>query len=307
MTVGWFIWHGETFKVPLSTLCRSKDEGGWGLIHPVAKCSMLLLLRMQELRKRRSSISADWMQRWDLLEKSENPPRKAKAPSALGYVNQYYREMAYIPPKLNAESMEGYRRRMYGTLLHYIKGPEGRRPMRVEIKWPQVEWKKVWRNLHATPLQESTAMAWYKAIHDILPTNERRFKIKLSPVEACTVCGERDTLLHRIVECGEGRTIWDWVRSRIATMLRTEPGYILESWLLWPHIDIWPLKRGNGVMWILATTVHFRLNERRTLTLQDFFDFLMRQRWKICQSRKGKRRVANYLIVIEDAIHGQRL
>jgi len=36
MTISWFLWKGEIFLVPLSTLQRTKKEGGWGMIKTAA-------------------------------------------------------------------------------------------------------------------------------------------------------------------------------------------------------------------------------------------------------------------------------
>ena len=43
----WYIWRGDIFRVPLSTLYKRKDQGGWALINVAAKCRALLLYRLQ--------------------------------------------------------------------------------------------------------------------------------------------------------------------------------------------------------------------------------------------------------------------
>jgi hypothetical protein len=50
--VSWYIWHGQTFRVPMTTLYRIKEQGGWGLINIEAKCRMLLLFRIKDLGKK---------------------------------------------------------------------------------------------------------------------------------------------------------------------------------------------------------------------------------------------------------------
>ena len=37
MTISWLLWKGAIFRVPLSTLQRTKKERGWGMIQPAAK------------------------------------------------------------------------------------------------------------------------------------------------------------------------------------------------------------------------------------------------------------------------------
>jgi len=50
MTISWFLWKGEIFRVPLSSLQRPK-EGGWGLINPAAKCMALFMNRMRTMHE----------------------------------------------------------------------------------------------------------------------------------------------------------------------------------------------------------------------------------------------------------------
>ena len=59
MTISWFLWKGEIFLVPLSTLQRTKKERGWGMIHPAAKCMALFFRRMNEQGKKNGTAAAD--------------------------------------------------------------------------------------------------------------------------------------------------------------------------------------------------------------------------------------------------------
>jgi hypothetical protein len=54
--------------------------------------------------------------------------------------------------------------------------------------------------------------AWYKVINDIIPTNERFHRIRISPTDSCRLCDKKDTLQHPLTECGEGEIIWIWTR-----------------------------------------------------------------------------------------------
>ena len=73
-TISWILWKGEIFRVPLSTLQRTKKEGGWGMIHPAAKCMALFFHRMNEQGKKNGTVTADWINRWGLQEQTNNPP-----------------------------------------------------------------------------------------------------------------------------------------------------------------------------------------------------------------------------------------
>jgi hypothetical protein len=53
-------------------------------------------------------------------------------------------------------------------------------------------------------------------------------KIRIASTENCHLCDRKDTLLHRIAECGNGRYQWELTKKRLAIMLRTDPRWIPE-------------------------------------------------------------------------------
>ena len=98
---------------------------------------------------------------------------------------------------------------------------------------------------------------------------------------------------------GEGRTIWQYTKTPLATMLRTIPARIPDDWALHPHFNIWPPKRHRAILWVLANVVIFRIQQQTTLTLHDFMDFLLRSRWKLMSHKHGRDLVGNYLTVTD--------
>ena len=65
-TIAWFLWRGDIFRVPLSTLQRRKEEGGWGLKHLTAKSHALLLNRLRTQRSRQGTVTTEWLREWGL-------------------------------------------------------------------------------------------------------------------------------------------------------------------------------------------------------------------------------------------------
>ena len=157
---------------------------------------------------------------------------------------------------------------------------------------------RVWTYLHGTWASGTIKANWYTVIHDIPSTNERLHLIHLTVSALCTACGERDTSMHRLTECGEGARIWDWTGKRIAWILRTDPARIPQEWTLRPQFHIWPLIRHRAVPWILAHMVWFRIRESRTVSAQEYSDFLCRVRWKGHQATGRVNKVGNYLGIL---------
>jgi hypothetical protein len=58
-TISWFIWKGDIFRVPLSTLQRRKEAGGWGLINLQTKGLALFIHRMRTQGQQTGTITAE--------------------------------------------------------------------------------------------------------------------------------------------------------------------------------------------------------------------------------------------------------
>jgi len=171
--------------------------------------------------------------------------------------------------------------------------------MRIAQLQPQAKWTAVWRNLHETPVPDTSRAAWFRVIHDIIPTNVRLHTIRMTPTDSCRICGNKDTLEHRIVDCGEGEKMWTWTRKKIAQILKTEPGNIPEKWITCPKFTFWPPQRNRAILWLLANITTFRTQRQRDLSLQDFLEFLQRTRWKLYQMARRHAMVGDFLATLD--------
>ena len=132
-------------------------------------------------------------------------------------------------------------------------------------------------------------------LHDLLPTNTRLYRITLVETVDCTLCA--DTTIHRLTECGVGKKygngpVYGWRRYTE----RTEDAF---PWLapgtgfrLWPHL---------ATLWILANLLFHLVHNRRTMTAEDYNDFLRKVRWKNYQEKKRCETVGNYLQIQDSA------
>ena len=157
----------------------------------------------------------------------------------------------------------------------------------------------MWKNIHCTPVPGGTEAVWYKVIHDILPTNVRLHKKRISPTGKCNNYGMHDTIQHCLIECGEGPQIWQWTTQKLALILRTIPTQIPSEWLLRRQCALWPPMRRRAVMWILANVVLFRTRPKQELTLRDLVSFMQANKHKLYQTVKQRLLVANYLCVLD--------
>jgi hypothetical protein len=136
------------------------------------------------------------------------------------------------------------------------------------------DWATLWSNTHETPVHEDIKMDWYRAVHDIVPSQDRLHRNHMAATNLCRKCDMVGNLSNRLLECDEGKVMWDWTKGRIAVLLRTTVRHMPDVWLLCPTFNIWPPKRRRAVLWILANFVAYCLQQRKRLTCQDYYDFL---------------------------------
>jgi len=172
--------------------------------------------------------------------------------------------------------------------------------LRVSRLRATTDWASIWSNLHGTPVPEDMKMDWYRAIHNIVPTQDRLKRINMAEANLCRHCNATDNLSHRLIACGEDQVMWDWTRESLATILWANMRHIPDVWLLRPTLSLWPPKRRRAVLWILAHFVLYRLQQRHTLTRHDYYDFLRRAKWKLQQATRWHERVGNYLRVLTE-------
>jgi len=120
------------------------------------------------------------------------------------YLRQYAMDVAYVTQQGSTESQLTYKERWYDTMHCKCRAETASKEMRITNLWPQTAWLKYGKNLREAPVPGATKAARYKVIHDILPTNERLFRIRVVPTDTCRKYDRTDTLSHRLIECGEG-------------------------------------------------------------------------------------------------------
>ena len=214
----------------------------------------------------------------ELQTYTANPPNIRRILKALEHLRSYALEMAYIRPLRQTEPLKTFRRRMYGTLYTMAQAGRAQPEMRITQLHPRTDWKQVWKNLHETWVPDPLKAIWYKVIHDILPTNERLNKIKLTNTTQFRECRDQDTIMHRLTTCGRGNLTWTKAR------LRTDPAQISNEWLVRPQFHLWPPQRRRATLWILVHMIWFRTQMNQALSAHDYSDFLRRARWKAYQA-----------------------
>jgi len=78
-----------------------------------AKCTALLLCRMYLQGQRNGTVTAAWLQTWNLTGRQANPQHTTKFHTKLAYLYAYAVNMAYITPPEQDEASRCFCRRSY--------------------------------------------------------------------------------------------------------------------------------------------------------------------------------------------------
>jgi hypothetical protein len=79
----------------------------------------------------------EWMRRWGLHEQTKNPPHYKRTLTVLQYMNRYYTETEYMPPRIDTENLKSYKCRLYRMSFVSLQASTDLRPMHLETKWPR--------------------------------------------------------------------------------------------------------------------------------------------------------------------------
>jgi len=210
--VTWYVWQGAIFRVPVSTLQKRKEEEGWGLTEVTTKCRTLLITRLWLQGQRIGTLTAGWQKYWGIKGLRNNPPDLRRIPPSLDYLRTFVQELAYVDLRTRDENQRTFRRRIYWSLRQMAEAGNPPCEMRIVLLHPEADWGQLWDNLTQCWSTEAVKITWHKIIHDIFPTNERLHRIRLTDTPLCGSCGSLDTIQHRITDCGEGATIWQWTQ-----------------------------------------------------------------------------------------------
>jgi hypothetical protein len=163
-----YIWQGAIFRVPLSTIQRRKDDGGWGLIEVNSKCRALMITRIWLQGQRDWTMMEGWQGYWRIQGMRNNPPhiRPIPHPRIPAYLVQ---ELAYIVPYKRGEHPRTLRRRVYWTLRGMAEVGNPPRVMRIIQLYPSADWERIWTNLHECWMTEAVKINWYIVIRTYCP------------------------------------------------------------------------------------------------------------------------------------------
>ena len=125
------------------------------------KCKTLLFSRLYIQGKNVGSATADWLKKWGLLIRQENPPHVQRIPGNLAYLQHYAMDMAYVNYPERGQTTRSMRKSLYATLSALEKAGKPEPLMRVRLN-PGTRWDMIWENLNEACIPSQIKTQWYR-------------------------------------------------------------------------------------------------------------------------------------------------
>ena len=124
---------------------------------------------------------------------------------------------------------------------------------RVENKHQMKKWKDIWKNLRFKyiPIMDRNIM--YKFIHEILPTNEKLYQMRIRDSPNCNYCQTEETNIHKFQNCIKMRKSVQMIKRKIEYLSNMRFQNIEN--LLYLEIPNIQKKNRNSIMIIIANFI----------------------------------------------------
>lgn len=253
-TTGYFLWgNHRIFKIERSQLYLHLLKGGLNLIDPETQCKSLFVRGL--LFKNNTVYNHYLMSTDNLKGLSLNTQRfiqKAKEIKNQPHLVTNKQMYDYMIDKLNIE-------------------------VKVEKKYPQIQWEQVWENINQNFLTLSSRSTLYEIFNDIIPNKIKLFN-NISNTEnyLCDVCGKPDNNIHRIINCTKTKIIWKWVTEIVKKRFRIQ----VES----PHLILYyGIAKNNckmkAALWLVCEAIAYNVKNHKNPSLFIFQKEIRDYRW----------------------------
>lgn len=262
-----FIWGGFCFKTSFQECCRPVNKGGLGMIDPGRKCNALFCGRWLKVAFcDEASISKDWLCTLSELYPYKEGEKINKLPKEFFYYKQFCEiRRSVVEIALDSNIQKG--------IYEHLMKEEGR--SRIETKFPDVPWSSVYENMANKYLPSEVFSLWYFIVHDIYPSKVRLKAINKCTTDICDLCGNRDTIVHRLTECCGMKEIWVFIKKLLAVSTNMYEGTFKQDIFVQPGFKH-TTRNLRFTVWLLGTIVYVIITDQPKET--KWFKILVRER-----------------------------
>jgi hypothetical protein len=226
---GAFLWAGRLERLAYDELYVPLHQGGLGLTC-VATRAQALLAKQACHRLANGGRPAGHLAYWLGITLRGHLPHLLNGPHA-DLVPTYMKNLATLLIEVfTLDVVEvGHLETVTAKIIYseFLSTPP---PPKVEYNRPRIGWPQVWSHLATIGLPQAAVDVGFSAIHNILPLQIRRHRLRITPSPACRRCGAAmEDVIHFFTACPRVADAW----SALATIAgRTLGGPVHDANLL---------------------------------------------------------------------------
>jgi hypothetical protein len=132
-------------------------------------------------------VAECWVvQRTDFATSYGELPAHRAILRTLEYLWNYLHELAYMEPLTQSERGRRFKQRVSWHFANHYTAVMKAQELRIKQLQPAIDRSLMWGNLRNVILPVGVRSAWYMVIQNILPTNVRLHRIRLTDTDKCT-------------------------------------------------------------------------------------------------------------------------
>lgn len=152
---------------------------------------------------------------------------------------------------------------------------------RMQIELPNQPWDILFENLDKPFISTSMKTILFVVYNDLVTTKSKMFRHKIAGIDSeyCIVCGNIDTVTHRIRSCQNAKLVWTWITNIIKNRFKiriADPEELLALQINSSNF------RNNGALWLTVKAIQFNIENfgRKDIDwLTDFRSSIRNDRW----------------------------
>lgn len=129
---------------------------------------------------------------------------------------------------------------------------------RMQTEVPNLEWDTIFENLDKKFITSNAKTCLFSVLNELVPTRSKMYRHRIAGIDSpnCILCGNQDTITHRIRSCGTSSVIWNWMKSLILIRFRvniSDPDELIA--LQWNPKNC----QKNAGLWLVLEAIRFNL------------------------------------------------
>jgi len=244
-----FIWRRKTEAIKITEVYNTYLDGGFNLINTKSKCNALFLSTLvnQLLQKNKNTTSHGIEYfigiRVTFLKEVQPGPHQVNTNQIFTKAINLIRNLHKENPNTDWHTITT--KQIYNILLTKLKTTP-----KIKLKNPLICYNNAFKNITNPFLSPTTREHVLFALHNILPTADRKQKCKQRADSNCHFCQQRETLAH-LFECSTSIPAMKWLMRKLF-LIDTNIKKNTINDLISLNFKLTPKKKNNSAIWLIG-------------------------------------------------------